>query len=48
MEKQAIEQRLQDLAELKEAYYEHEKDTSKIVSEIQQLRSELAAVPQME
>lgn len=48
MEKQAIEKRLQDLAELKDAYYEHGKDTSKIVSEIEQLRSELAAMPQME
>lgn len=48
MEKQAIERRLQDLAELKDAYYEHGKDTSKIVSEIEQLRSELAAIPQME
>lgn len=48
MEKQAIEKRLQDLAELKDAYYEHGKDTSKIVSEIEQLRSELAAIPQME
>ena len=48
MEKQAIEKRLQDLAELKDAYYELGKDTSKIVSEIEQLRSELAAMPQME
>lgn len=48
MEKQAIEKRLQDLAELKDAYYEHGKDTSKIVSEIEQLRSELATIPQME
>ena len=48
MEKQAIEQRLQDLAELKESYYEHGKDTAKINSEIQQLRSELAGIPKME
>lgn len=48
MEKQAIEQKLQDLAELKQAYYEHGKDTAKINAEIQQLRSELAGIPQME
>lgn len=48
MKKEAIEQRLHDLMELKEAYYDHGKDTSKIVSEIQQLRSELAGIPEIE
>lgn len=48
MEKQAIELRLQDLNELKEAYYEHEKDTSKIIEEIQQLKAELAGIYEAE
>lgn len=48
MNKEAIEQRLKDLQELKQAYYEHGKDTSKLVSEIQQLRTELSGIPQIE
>lgn len=48
MEKEKIEQRLHDLMELKEAYYENGKDTTKLVSEIQELRSELAGIPETE